>query len=660
MTAMKKGDVWEGFRLVEQIGEGGFASVWSAIDEEGNDVCIKWCLPIPETISDEKREHMLSTFRIEASATSKIRHPNVAKLLGTGTREGRPYLVYELVDGATLWQMLNAHGKAALPTAQVLPIAIAVASGVGRAHELDLIHRDLKPGNVAVHSNDGIAVVLDFGSARINATSMRAAARWTGIGTPEYMSPEQIAQSPLTLSSDVFSLGLMMFECLSPGRTSPYAGSDGPSADRNNQLAGTRTRWLPTDSDIPIKLIHAIDRCLAYDPSHRYPSAGELAKALEAIASEFGPLDLQGVAALAEKAALGRSAKAAEKSELQKQLDNVGVDPFDEPGLPTGPDSEAIDDDGPVSELDDGIAPKTVDRGRRAKVEPPPEPPAEPPKQPPVAGTKTVLNPEQEPPTLSMTEGEIANHAAAHLGGLDDQLAGRGDLDGIAQRSEAAIKDAAQLELADTELKSVASTDDAFFDAPPVTDTSLVGILNAARQVRWAAALALLLLTLLLGWLLTPSVPSASPVADTAADKARSEAAPPSVSGQPPAIDLLPAPAEPSLAATPETTPDAGLLRSAAALDEPTPKTGQPAKVPTRKRTARRKAADATVSLSIGVLPEGIVRVDGGRATASPAKVMVAPGRHRITVRSGAVRDTRVVDVPDQMTHRVTIDLRDK
>jgi eukaryotic-like serine/threonine-protein kinase len=201
-------------------------------------------------------------FARESRLAARLSHPNVVAVFDAGEDAGRPYIVMEYVEGETLADVLRRRG--ALPTEEAAEIAAQVAAGLAHAHAQGLVHRDVKPQNLLV-SGDGRVKIADFGVARSDDLSKLTQAG-TVLGTAAYLSPEQAAGSEVGPASDVYSLGVVLYELLT-GRT-PY---------RFDSLADLGAPRKPPPP--PPALADVVARCLAADPSER-PSAAEVEREL--------------------------------------------------------------------------------------------------------------------------------------------------------------------------------------------------------------------------------------------------------------------------------------------------------------------------------------------------------------------------------------------
>jgi serine/threonine-protein kinase len=264
------------YRVLRELGRGGMGSVFlaeRADAEYESRVAIKLIRGFPTTAALER-------LRRERQVLAGLVHPHIARLLDGGTtEEGQPYLVMEYVDGVPLGQWLQARH----PTLeQRLRVFGQLCAAVNHAHQNLVVHADLKPGNVMVRADDTPAL-LDFGIARLNAPDADGA-RVTELRafTPEYASPEQVSGAAVTTASDVYALGLILYELLC-GQVYKIGGkADSWRQVRPGRVARTATDWLRADaSRIDGDLEHVVRRALAEEPAHRYSSAAALAEDVE-------------------------------------------------------------------------------------------------------------------------------------------------------------------------------------------------------------------------------------------------------------------------------------------------------------------------------------------------------------------------------------------
>jgi eukaryotic-like serine/threonine-protein kinase len=290
-TARKARTIGDRYRLGPVIGRGGMATIHRATDLRlDRDVAVK--LLRPEIARDAD---LSGRFRREALASTVLRHPNIVACLDTGTDGDQPYLVMDLVDGEDLAARLKRSGR--LAPWQAARIALDVARALGVAHLRGIVHRDVKPGNILLAA-DGRAMVTDFGIARL-AVDAEAARPGTTLGSVHYFSPEQARGATTTPASDVYSLGLMLFEALTGRRAFTGDSSDAIALARIGATAPAPRAVRP---EIPADLDAIVRTALSPDPAERYPNGNAMAAALEAAilaADESSPTSVVTVPRLA-------------------------------------------------------------------------------------------------------------------------------------------------------------------------------------------------------------------------------------------------------------------------------------------------------------------------------------------------------------------------
>ena len=242
------------YRLGELLGRGGMSEVYAAQDERlERSVAVKLLRP-ELAIRDDVRLR----FEVEARAAAGLAHPNVVGVYDTGEDEGLPFIVMERLPGETLGDRIASGG---VDPAWLRARALEVLSALGAAHAAGIVHRDVKPGNILIASN-GHAKIADFGIAK-SIERLPDEVELTGtnllVGTPAYVAPERMAGNPATPASDIYSMGVVLYEALAGGRP-----ADGVT--------------LPTGSDPA--MIAAIDRSLRPNPLDRFATADEMAAAL--------------------------------------------------------------------------------------------------------------------------------------------------------------------------------------------------------------------------------------------------------------------------------------------------------------------------------------------------------------------------------------------
>ncbi|MEP6639376.1 MAG: protein kinase [Chloroflexota bacterium] len=270
--------VGERYRLAEVIGVGGMATVHRAQDTRlGRFVAIK--LLRREVIADPD---IAMRFRREALAATVLRHPNIVACLEAGTDDGQPYLVMEFIEGEDLAARLRRLGH--LAPAEVARIGLDVARALGVAHIRGIVHRDVKPGNILL-ARDGRAMVTDFGIARL-AADAEGAIPGTTLGSVHYFSPEQARGATTTAASDVYSLGLVLYEALTGQRA---WGGDTTAAIASVRIGADAPSTRAVRPEIPPALDAVVVRALDPDPARRFPSGNALAAALEPIVARPDP-----------------------------------------------------------------------------------------------------------------------------------------------------------------------------------------------------------------------------------------------------------------------------------------------------------------------------------------------------------------------------------
>jgi adenylate cyclase len=284
-TELKPGQVLSHYRLIERIGTGGMGVVYRALDTTlDRQVALK-VLP-PEVTGDPER---LERFRREARAAAALNHPNIITIHSVEEAGGVHFMTLELVDGVTLDTLIPAQGMRA---DRFFDVAVPLASAASAAHEKGIVHRDLKPTNVMVTSG-GVVKVLDFGLARLSRPdvvagidslpTMTATREGHILGTVPYMSPEQVQGKPVDHRSDIFSLGIILYEMAAGHR--PFAGESAAA------LASAILRDAPPPpterrADLPPLLGRVIRRCLEKDPGRRYQTALDVRNELEDVRAE--------------------------------------------------------------------------------------------------------------------------------------------------------------------------------------------------------------------------------------------------------------------------------------------------------------------------------------------------------------------------------------
>jgi len=270
------------YELIRPIGDGNMGTVFLARDPFSlQDVAVKIATPKP---ADEDRiaRRRRKLFYIEAKAAGMLRHPNIVATIDAGIEDDRRYIVMEYVQGASTLDRFCRPDNL-LPIEHVVGIMLKCAIAFGFAHEKGVVHRDIKPKNIML-TQDNEVKICDFGLALITNADINDTQVMGRLGSPRYMSPEQVSEEMVTNQSDIFSLGVVIYELLTG--VSPF------KADNISAIARriTREPHKPLSEyrdDIPPALVHVVDRTLKKHPAGRYQSAMDLAGDLSLIHDEI-------------------------------------------------------------------------------------------------------------------------------------------------------------------------------------------------------------------------------------------------------------------------------------------------------------------------------------------------------------------------------------
>ncbi len=263
------------YEIIELLGRGGMGNVYRVVDTKINEeIALKFLNP---AVADEK---MIERFKNELKLARKISHKNICRMYDLGDEEGSPYITMEYMKGEDLRNMIKMTGQ--LGVGRAISIAKQVCEGLVEAHRLGIVHRDLKPRNIMI-DKEGNARIMDFGIARlIKVKGITKAGSL--VGTPEYMSPEQVRGEKVDQKSDVYSLGIILFEMMT-GQV-PFEG------DTSLSIALKHEKEIPPDprefnAQIPKELSRLILKCLEKDKGRRYQGAGDLFSDLSKIEEEI-------------------------------------------------------------------------------------------------------------------------------------------------------------------------------------------------------------------------------------------------------------------------------------------------------------------------------------------------------------------------------------
>jgi serine/threonine-protein kinase len=246
----------------------------------GRDVAVK-TLRLTEAGTGLSREELIGRFQTEARAAGLLTHPNIVVVFDAGEEEGLFYITMEYVEGRSLQSMIDAHQP--FPVSRVLKLMEQVCSALDFAHQHNVVHRDIKPANLMLTSDD-VVKITDFGTAKILQFGTAQTAHV--MGTPSYMSPEQVKGKPVDGRSDIFSLGVILYELMTGEK--PFPGQNITTVIYkiiNEEPIPPRS----LDSSIHPGLSAVISRALAKDPAARYQSCSELLNALKSYHEMMGP-----------------------------------------------------------------------------------------------------------------------------------------------------------------------------------------------------------------------------------------------------------------------------------------------------------------------------------------------------------------------------------
>src|SRR5580700_2804934 len=334
------------YRIVEQLGAGGMGVVFKAQDNRlERAVALKF---LPEKLAQSPQA--LDRFRREARAASALNHPGICTIYDVGEQDGHAFIAMEFIDGETL--RAHIHGKP-LPLGELLELGIEIADALEAAHAEGIIHRDIKPANIFV-TKRGRAKVLDFGLAKLVPKGITTGAdseadqsdsnSIVGIisGTPSYMSPERVRGDGLDARTDIFSLGLVLYE-MATGRQAFGGGTGGMIIEAVLTRPPAPVRHI--NPAIPRKLEEIIDKALHKNRDHRYQHAADLRAELQRLKRELDSgsrAQDEGSQSAAKSAATSLSSTGQHKSRtstddtrtlrrerVSKTIDSLAVLPFD-------------------------------------------------------------------------------------------------------------------------------------------------------------------------------------------------------------------------------------------------------------------------------------------------------------------------------------------
>jgi serine/threonine-protein kinase len=280
-ASLQRGDSFAGrYEILGSLGRGGMGVVYRARDTQLDEV-VALKLLRPEAL--ESDPSLLDRFKQEIRLARRITHRNVLRTHDFGEAAGVPYISMEYVDGVNLKDLIR--GRGALPVGVGLSIAKQMCHGLAAAHEMGVVHRDVKPHNMMILPETGDLKIMDFGISRVQAVGEASGLTMAGtvMGTPDYMPPEQAQGRPADFRADLYSLGVVLFEIFT-GRL-PFAG-DGPTAVLIAHVQKQPPRPRSVRPGVPAELEAVILRALEKDPARRWQTAHEIEDALSAISEK--------------------------------------------------------------------------------------------------------------------------------------------------------------------------------------------------------------------------------------------------------------------------------------------------------------------------------------------------------------------------------------
>ena len=275
--AKKKQNQIGRYKILGELGRGAMGVVYKAEDPALDRIVALKTIRLGDEV--EGRKEYERRFLLEAKAAGKLTHPNIVTIFDFGEEEDLAYMAMEVLEGSDLRSRMRAGD---IPAMEAVEIALQVADGLGFAHETGVVHRDIKPGNIMLLER-GAVKIMDFGIARMRYADHKTSTGMV-LGTPRYMSPEQIGGQPVDQRSDIFSLGIVLYEMLT--RSMLFAGED------VNQIAHNVANAEPAppsraNPGVPQIVDFIVARALKKDPAVRYQDAYEMAADLRDALAEM-------------------------------------------------------------------------------------------------------------------------------------------------------------------------------------------------------------------------------------------------------------------------------------------------------------------------------------------------------------------------------------
>ncbi len=262
------------YQVEKELGKGAMGAVYLGRDPKINRVVAIKTMALSQEFADHELQEVKARFFREAETAGRLNHPNIVTIYDAGEEHDLAYIAMEYLQGKDLTRYIGP--ETLLPVEQVLQIIATIAAALDYAHKQDVVHRDIKPANIMYDDNDQSIKITDFGIARITASSRTK----TGVilGTPSYMSPEQLSGKHIDGRSDLFSLGVMMYEMLT-GKL-PFVGDS--MATLMFQIANEKHADITqVRSELSPDIRAVIDQALHKDPAQRFQTGEQFRQAIE-------------------------------------------------------------------------------------------------------------------------------------------------------------------------------------------------------------------------------------------------------------------------------------------------------------------------------------------------------------------------------------------
>jgi|GEM_PF-3312610 len=280
------------YRIGSEIGKGGMGAVYLAKDMSLDRTVVIKVVSFPHRLDAQHCSMMVARFRREAHAACRVMHPNVAMIFAFDEIDGRQLLVMERIEGRTLRDEIITEDGKPRPMAprKAVSVVIEILKGLEAIHAAKIVHRDMKPGNVMLTAKDDQAKILDFGLGKAAesfgdpALDMTLTQQGIPLGSPLYMSPEQTRSLPVTETTDIYSVGVILFQMLT-GKA-PFRGRDAVEIYEQHRNAPVPPIVSPS-GPVPPALEAVVRKAMAKAPGDRYASASAMRAALEAV--DFDP-----------------------------------------------------------------------------------------------------------------------------------------------------------------------------------------------------------------------------------------------------------------------------------------------------------------------------------------------------------------------------------